>query len=151
MSKLALATALLISPFLFCADNWPQFRGPNSSGVSDNKNLPVEFGPKKNVVWKTDLPPGHSSPILSGDRIYLTAIDNEKLFTICLDRETGKINWRREVPRDRKGELHKVNGPASPSPTSDGKNVFVFYYDFGLGVLRTRWKRALANAAGAVQ
>ena len=145
MKKLPFAIILLSVTSLFCADDWTQFRGPNSSGVSERKNLPAEFGPKKNVLWKTDLPPGHSSPILSGDRIYLTAIDNEKLFTICLDRETGKINWRREVPRDRKGELHKVNGPASPSPTSDGKNVFVFYYDFGLvsygpdGNERWRW------------
>src|SRR5439155_16711125 len=90
------------------------------------------FGPNKNVVWKTELPPGYSSPILVGDRIFLTAIDNEKLFTICLDRASGRINWRREVPRPRKGELHTANGPASPSPTSDGKSVFVFYYDFGL-------------------
>jgi outer membrane protein assembly factor BamB len=132
MKKLPFAIALLTVTSLFSADDWSQFRGPNSSGVSDHKNLPADFGPQKNVVWKTDLPPGHSSPILSGDRIFLTAIDHEKLVTFCLDRTTGKINWRREVPRDRKGELHKMNGPASPSPTSDGKNVFVFYYDFGL-------------------
>ena len=78
------------------------------------------------------MPPGFSSPVLVGDHIYLTAVDNEKLFTICLDRATGKINWRREIPRTRTGELHKANGPASPSPTSDGKNVFIFFYDFGL-------------------
>ncbi len=83
-------------------------------------------------MWKTDIPPGHSSPILAGDRIFVTAVDNEKLFAICLDRATGKINWRREVPRPRVGELHKVNGPASPSPVSDGKNVYVFFYDYGL-------------------
>ena len=114
------------------AEDWLQFRGPNSAGVSDNRNLPVEFGPSKNLVWKTAMPPGFSSPVLVGDHIYLTAVDNEKLFTLCLDRATGKINWRREIPRTRTGELHKANGPASPSPTSDGKNVFIFFYDFGL-------------------
>src|SRR5258706_7315192 len=119
-----------VSP-LFCED-WLQFRGPNSAGVSENHNLPVEFGPNKNVVWKTDLPAGHSSPVLVGDRIFVTAVDKEKLFTICLDRATGRINWRREIPRERKEHLHKANGPASPSPTSDGKNVFVFFTDFGL-------------------
>jgi outer membrane protein assembly factor BamB len=128
---LPLSVALLSAPALFSED-WLQFRGPNSMGVSQNRNLPVEFGPGKNVVWKADLPPGHSSPVLAGDRIYLTAVDKEKLFTICLDRASGRINWRREVPRERKEELHKANGPASPSPVSDGKNVYVFFTDFGL-------------------
>jgi outer membrane protein assembly factor BamB len=127
-----LAAGLLSILPLFCADDWLQFRGPNSTGISDNRNLPLEFGPQKNVVWKTNLPPGHSSPVLAGDRIFLTAVDNEKLFTICLDRTSGKINWRREIPRARKEHLHKANGPASPSPVSDGKNVFIFFTDFGL-------------------
>src|SRR6185436_16093830 len=48
------------------AEDWLQFRGPNSAGVSENRNLPVEFGPNKNVVWKTDVPPGYSSPVLVG-------------------------------------------------------------------------------------
>jgi outer membrane protein assembly factor BamB len=127
----ACAVVLLgVSPLF--SEDWLQFRGPNSAGVSDNRNLPVEFGPSKNLVWKTAMPPGFSSPVLVGDHIYLTAVDNEKLFTLCLDRATGKINWRREIPRTRTGELHKANGPASPSPTSDGKNVFIFFYDFGL-------------------
>lgn len=132
MKTILLAAGLLSAGSHLYAEDWPQFRGPNSSGISGNRNLPVEFGPHQNVVWKTELPPGHSSPILAGDRIFVTAVDNEKLFTICLDRATGKINWRREVPRSRKGELHKVNGPASPSPVSDGKNVYVFFYDFGM-------------------
>lgn len=113
-------------------EDWLQFRGPNSSGVSHNANLPVEFGPSKNVEWKTALPPGHSSPVLAGDRIFLTAFEGEKLQTICLDRKTGKVLWRREAPRPRQQELHKSNSPASPSPVSDGKNVYVFYTDFGL-------------------
>ena len=100
-----LAILVLCAAAGFAADDWLQFRGPNSSGVSNNKNLPVEFGPTKSVVWKTALPPGHSSPVLVGDRIFLTAVDNEKLFVICLDRASGKIQWRREIPRGRQGEL----------------------------------------------
>src|ERR1022692_427412 len=132
MKTILIAIVLAGAVSLLHSEDWIQFRGPNSSGISANKNLPVEFGPTKNVVWKTDLPPGHSSPILVGDHIYLTAVDNEKLFTICLDRSTGRIEWRREVPRERKGHLHVKNGPASPSPTSDGKNIFTFFTDFGL-------------------
>jgi outer membrane protein assembly factor BamB len=114
------------------ASEWPQFRGPNSSGVSNAANLPVEFGPNKNVVWKTALPPGHSSPVIAGDRIFLTAFEGEKLYTMSLDRKTGRIQWRREVPRPRTQELHKSNSPASPSPVTDGKNVYTFFTDFGL-------------------
>ena len=101
-------------------DDWSQFRGPNSSGVSAAVNLPAEFGPDKNVIWKTVLPPGHSSPVLTADRIFLTAYERNqttsKLFVISLDRVTGKIVWQREVPSPRKQELHKSNSPASPSP-----------------------------------
>ena len=60
------------------AEDWPQFRGPNGSGVSVSTGLPEVFGPEKNVVWKTPLPPGHSSPVLTRDRIFITAYDKEK-------------------------------------------------------------------------
>lgn len=121
---------LLLSPQ--AAGDWPQFRGPNSVGVSPAHGLPVEFGPGKNMVWRTPLPPGHSSPVLSADRIFLTAHENERLWVFCLDRQSGRILWRREVPRPRKQELHKSNSPASPSVVTDGKNAYAFFTDFGL-------------------
>ena len=115
------------------ASDWPQFRGPNAAGVSEEKNLPVEFGPEKNVVWKTSLPPGNSSPAIAGDRIYLTAHENEKLLTIALDRSTGRILWRREAPRPRKQVIERpANGPVSATPATDGSNAYVFFQDFGL-------------------
>jgi outer membrane protein assembly factor BamB len=114
------------------ADEWSQFRGPNGTGVSATKGLPTEFGPQKNVLWKTELPPGHSSPVLTRDRIFVTAHNNQKLLVICLDRQTGKILWQREVPRTQAGRLQNVNGPASPSPVTDGSNVYVFFQDFGM-------------------
>lgn len=77
---------------LFAAKDWLQFRGPNSQGIAEESNLPIEFGPNQNVVWKTPLPPGHSSPVLVGDRIFLTAFDDGKLFTFALDRGTGRIS-----------------------------------------------------------
>jgi outer membrane protein assembly factor BamB len=118
---------------LVLAADWPQFRGPNASGVSDETRLPIEFGPDRNVVWKTALPPGHSSPSVAGDKIFLTAIENDKLYTIALQRATGRILWRREAPRPRKQEIQRAaNGPVSASPTTDGQNAFVFFADFGL-------------------
>jgi outer membrane protein assembly factor BamB len=135
---LAMARILFIlalaNPFCFelKAADWPQFRGSNGSGISSSTGLPLQFGPDQNVIWKTALPPGHSSPVLSEDRIFLTAFEGEKLLVICLDRGNGKLLWKREVPRNRTEELHKANSPASPSPVTDGVNVYAFFTDFGL-------------------
>src|SRR5581483_1436110 len=140
-------TVLLFASLATYATDWTQFRGPNGSGVSDAKDIPTEFGPKKNVAWMTPLPPRHSSPGLTADRIFLTAIEKQKLFTICLDRVRGKELWRREVPRPREQKLHTNNNPASPSPVTDGKNVFVFFTDFGLISFtadgKERWRHPL--------
>ncbi len=117
-------------------DQWSRFRGPNGSGVSATTGLPTEFGPERNVLWKTPLPPGHSSPVLTATRIFLTAHTAEKeaykLLVLALDRKTGKLLWQREVPRRQPGRLQDVNGPASPSPVTDGTNVFAFLQEFGM-------------------
>src|SRR6185436_8930452 len=150
----ALSTASLIvaaSIASTAAEDWTQFRGPNGSGVSATSGLPTEFGPAKNVVWKTTLPPGHSSPVLAPTRIFITAHTadktNYKLQVFCLDRQTGKILWQRDVPRTHSGRLQLVNGPASPSPVTDGENVYVFFQEFGLISYdangKERWKLPL--------
>lgn len=112
--------------------DWPQFRGPNGSGVNETTGLPSEFGPDKNVIWKKTIPTGHSSPVLIHNYIFLTACENEKLLTLCLDRKNGDIIWQKEAPRPRKEKLDFRNNPASPSPATDGKHVFVFFPDFGM-------------------
>ena len=111
---------------------WSRFRGPNGSGLAETGALPVEIGPESNVIWKTELPPGHSSPILSAERIFLTAFEGDLLFTYCLNRETGEVLWRREAPRSRTERIDPRNSPASPSPVTDGENVYVFFADFGI-------------------
>ena len=151
---LSIASLVVLLPVVRAfAEDWSQFRGPNGSGVSESTGLPVEFGPEKNVVWKTTLPPGHSSPVLTRDRIFVTGYkkvakdeqqgaksqrahalqaspiekENYKLLVIALDRTTGKVLWEREVPRTRIGRLQNVNNPASPSPVTDGSNVYAFF------------------------
>jgi len=143
-----LVAILFVSPVVIGAsDEWSQFRGPNGTGVSATTGLPAEFGPTKNVIWKTELPAGHSSPVLTGDRIFVTAHDKQKLYVIALDRQTGKILWQREVPRAHSGRLQNVNGPASPSPVTAGTNVYVFFQDFGMlsydAAGKERWKLPL--------
>ena len=114
------------------AGDWTRFRGPNGSGVSTSQDLPLRFGPRENVRWKTSLPPGHSSPVFSRESIFVTGFHEASLSTTALDRKTGKIRWTRNIARNRKGELHRDNSPASPSPVTDGSNVYVFFQDLGL-------------------
>ena len=70
--------------------DWSRFRGPNGTGIQETGRLPAELSATRNVVWKTALPPGYSSPVVSGDRIFVTAFEGEKLLTIALDRASGK-------------------------------------------------------------
>jgi outer membrane protein assembly factor BamB len=111
---------------------WSRFRGPNGTGVADTTGLPTEFGPEKHVIWKTAVPPGHSSPVLTAAHIFLTAHDGDALVVIAVDRATGREVWRRPVPRVNKGRLDGPNGPASPSAVTDGERVYAFFQDFGL-------------------
>lgn len=128
----ALLLLLAVSPDARDPEDWSRFRGPNGSGVSASSRLPAEFGPSTNVLWKTELPFGHSSPALTRDRIVLTAARGARLVTICLDRRTGKILWERAAPRPRVEKLDTRNGPAGPTPATDGTNIYVFFADFGL-------------------
>jgi outer membrane protein assembly factor BamB len=113
-------------------DEWLQFRGPNGSGVADGSALPAEFSASKNLRWKAPVPFARSSPVVTADRVFLTASEGDKLITLALDRQTGKLLWRRDVVRARHMPIYKANDPASPSPVSDGKNVFVFFAELGL-------------------
>ena len=114
------------------ADQWTQFRGPNGSGVDSSAGYPVEFSPTKNVVWKTAIPYGQSSPVLAGGHVYLTASEPDKLLTICLDAKTGKELWRRAIPRKKPQTIFRANDPASPTPAADGNGVVAFFAEFGV-------------------
>jgi outer membrane protein assembly factor BamB len=136
--RIAITAALLAASALHlsAAENWTRFRGPNGTGVSEATNLPVAFGPDNHVKWKAAVPPGHSSPVFTDTHIFLTAHSPErdayKLFVLALDRNTGKQLWQHEIPRRQIGRREQVNGPASPSPATDGSNVYFFFQDFGL-------------------
>ncbi len=112
--------------------NWWQFRGPNGSGISHTTGLPVELSPDENLIWKTVLPDGYSSPVLTDKHVFLTAYEGNDLLTICIDRVTGDTVWRRKAPRPRTEKLDHRNSPASPTPATDGKTAYVFFPDFGL-------------------
>ncbi|MBK5294246.1 MAG: PQQ-binding-like beta-propeller repeat protein, partial [Acidobacteriia bacterium] len=125
---------LLLAPLLFTvhAADWRQFRGPNGSGLSTETGLPVEMSPTKNLVWKTTLPGGYSSPVVTANRIFLTAREDDILYTFCLDRATGKELWRREGGRTPVPKPKPARIPAAPTPVTDGANVYVVFDEFGL-------------------
>jgi len=143
----AILTVAVVSVGAQPDKSWDRFRGPNGSGVSAATNLPVEFSPTKNVLWKLALPQGHSSPILSGTRIYLTAFRGEQLFTIAIDRQKGTILWEREAPAVKTRVIDKRNNAASPSAAVEPGGVYVFFPDYGLLAYdedgRERWKLPL--------
>ena len=97
LTRCAIILAILAAGASELSAQWPQFRGPNGSGVDSGTGYPVVFSPTSNVVWKATMPYGQSSPVVAGGRVYLTASDGGKLLTISLDAGTGREVWRREL------------------------------------------------------
>jgi outer membrane protein assembly factor BamB len=112
---------------------WPQFRGPGGRARPDvEAPLPDQIGPHANVLWKVKLPPGHSSPIVLGDRIYLTAVQGEKLLTLALNRADGQVVWQAEAPYEKLEAIHAIGSHAQPTPATDGDRVVSMFGSSGL-------------------
>jgi len=122
-----------LTPLVLAESNWPQFRGSEGLAIAtDGTDTPAEFGPDKNVVWKTPLASGHSSPVLWGGRIFLTTFDGGKLFAVSLDRDSGHIVWSKEVVVEKIEQVHRISSPAAATPCSDGERVYFHFGSFGL-------------------
>jgi outer membrane protein assembly factor BamB len=111
---------------------WPQFRGPNGSGVCEECRPPVAFGPGRNQLWKVSVPPGHSSPAVWDDHVFLTAVEGGRLWTIALRARDGRERWRRPAPVETLEKVHAFSSPAVPTPATDGKRVYAYFGSFGL-------------------
>jgi len=114
---------------------WPRFRGPNGSGhAAEGQNPPVKFGPEQNLLWKTPVPSGHSSPCIWGNHIFLTGFDKEKkeIQVFCLDRISGNIQWSRVVPAEQIEKLEGICSPAQATPAADGERLYVHFGSYGL-------------------
>src|SRR5262249_15676007 len=110
-ARIIVAAKVFVPAFVGAAD-WPQFRGPNSSGIGDG-NPPVEFGPYQKVLWKSAVGSGLSSPIVAKGRVFLTEFDRAKkqLSTVCIDQRTGKILWRQTVAPAEVEKVHEISSP----------------------------------------
>jgi len=128
---------------------WTRFRGPDGSGVAARgTHLPARIDPEHGLAWRATLPAGHSSPCLTSERVLVTGAAEKALTTVCLDRESGAILWTRSVEAPALERLHEVNGPASPTPATDGRHVVAYFGSFGLVAYDLEgeelWRRALA-------
>jgi outer membrane protein assembly factor BamB len=112
--------------------NWPQFRGPNASGVSEDARPPVHFGPGSNQLWKVSVPSGISSPVVWGNHLFLTAVENGKLLTVAYDVRDGRELWRQAAPATKIEPCHAFSSPAASTPCTDGERVYVYFGSFGL-------------------
>ncbi|MDO8541345.1 MAG: PQQ-like beta-propeller repeat protein [Opitutaceae bacterium] len=133
---------------------WPEFRGPTRQGHATGGNLPLEWSTTKNVIWKQPVPgAGWSSPVVSGRQVFLTSgiatgSGGPSLRTLCLDRETGALQWDTEVfgPAETTGEqVHDKNSPASPTPIVEGERLYVHFGHNGTAGLdragRVLWRQ----------
>jgi outer membrane protein assembly factor BamB len=130
---------LIAGAFLVClagstvlADNWPQWRGPFLNGISSEKNLPTRWSVEDNVTWKLAMPSWTgATPVIWGERIFLNVADGNDLFLWCVDRTKGEPVWKKPLGSGNT-KMRKQN-MSSPSPVTDGKNVWVMT---GTGVLK---------------
>ena len=145
----AISLALMVGQLVGASD-WPRFRGPDGAAVSVETNLPVTWSDTENLKWKAPLPgPGSSSPILSGERVFVTCysrygIDRRnpgkpedlKRHLLCLNAADGKTIWKRTVdavlPEDPYQGYLREHGYASSTPVADGQRVYVFFGKTGV-------------------
>ncbi|MEQ9408699.1 MAG: PQQ-binding-like beta-propeller repeat protein [Fuerstiella sp.] len=127
------ACLLGVCPFLV-AEDWPQFRGPNATGVAaESTSPPVEFSAEHNIKWSRDLGKGVACPIIAAGRCFVTTMTEEGKFAVlALDSATGDQLWKSEFETGELPEIMPPNEHASSTPASDGKRVFVHFSTIGM-------------------
>jgi outer membrane protein assembly factor BamB len=157
VSRLLACLLSLLSASPLVAEDWPQFRGPTGQGISTEKNLPTEWGPDKNVKWKTAIPGlGWSSPVLVKGRIYLTTAvpvgegdkPDQSLRAMCLDANSGDVIWNEQVFLQDGAiapAIHGKNSHASPTPIVAGDRLYVHFGHMGTACLDLGGKPVWTN------
>lgn len=130
------------------ADNWPQFRGPNTQGHSIETNLPLKWDANENIAWKTPLPgEAWSSPIVWGDRIFVTTATEAgaSCRVLALHRKNGAVLWEKEVFKQTTKRKEGRNSYATPTPATDGKRVYVCFGDGSFAALNYEGREIWTN------
>ena len=132
---------------------WPRWRGPSGQGLVEGTNYVDTWSDRKNVLWKVELPgSGNSSPIIWGDRIFLTtSYDNGRRRSIlCLRRSDGKLLWETFAPETDPERAYWKNGHASGTPTTDGKRIYAYLGNHGLLSVDFNGKQVWHHSFGPV-
>jgi outer membrane protein assembly factor BamB len=131
MTRVLSSAVLLLLSGAVSAGDWPQFRGPGGTAVSDETGLPVKWSTTENVRWKAELPGrGVSSPVIASGRVYITAASGYKqgrLHVLCFDASTGAKRWERQVASTGRTMCHPKTSMAAPTPATDGKHVYALF------------------------
>ena len=130
---------------LIRAENWPGWRGPSGDGVSAGKGIPTKWSSTDNIAWRIAIPgEGHSSPIVWGDKVFLTSslTEKNKRILLCLDRLSGQTVWQRDVVQSPPETIHRLNSRASGTPATDGRQVYVTF-------MRAEGDRVIAPNVGS--
>lgn len=116
------------------AADWPQFRGPNCSGIlSSSKPLPAEFSDSKNVRWKADLGDGIGCPIVASGRVFTSAmIDKKTVGLYAFDAMTGDELWQRTWDAGDLPDIHKTNSHAATTPAADADRCYFYFSTLGM-------------------
>lgn len=136
MRRSGLRSLLLLCTVAACAApasaaNWDRFRGPNGTGTASDKDIPVQWSAKENILWKVPLPgPGNASPIIWGNRLFLqcASADGKQRQLVCMNASDGKVLWTRSAPGST-AHTHQKNTLASSTPATDGERVYVLFWD----------------------
>ena len=130
---------------LIRAENWPGWRGPSGDGVSAGEGIPTKWSSTENIAWKIAVPgEGHSSPIVWGDKVFLTSslTEKNKRILLCIDRLSGQTVWQRDVVQSPPETIHRLNSRASGTPATDGRQVYVTF-------MRAEGNRVIAPNVGS--
>ena len=133
------ATLALVAWTVFAStalgDNWPQWRGSDGNGITSESDLPTTWDKNTNVAWRVELPePGNSSPVIWGDRVFLTqpVSKTKQRSLLCIRKSDGKQLWQKSVAYEQDEASHKTNPFCSPSPATDGERVIVWFGSAGV-------------------
>ena len=121
-------------PALSRGEDWPQFRGPNCTGISAGKqSLPTVFSATENVRWSNDIGEGVGCPVVAAGRVFVSSmVDSKTIGLLALDAKTGKQLWQRKWDIGPLPEVHKTNSHASTTPAADADRVYFYFSTLGL-------------------
>jgi outer membrane protein assembly factor BamB len=136
MHQLVVRSGLWLAGVSLCgaalAENWPQWRGAAGTGISSETGIATKWSKTENVLWRAPLPgSAGATPVVWGDRIFLTSAEGDDLVLLAFNT-AGKQLWKQKVGGGNQDARAGEGNSASPSPSTDGKHVWVF---FGTGVL----------------